>query len=63
MASEMSWVEVRTVSTIGEEKQFNPRFVGKDRNSFIEMMNNLNLPNPKKIAEAVPANQLCGNQA
>lgn len=53
----------RTVSTIGEEKQFNPRFVGKDRNSFIEMMNNLNLPNPKKIAEAVPANQLCGNQA
>jgi hypothetical protein len=37
--------------------------VGKDRNSFIEMMNNLNLPNPKKIAEAVPANQLCGNQA
>ncbi|WP_254173953.1 MBL fold metallo-hydrolase [Planktothrix pseudagardhii] len=52
----------RTVSTIGEEKQFNPRFVGKDRNSFIEMMNNLNLPNPKKIAEAVPANQLCGNQ-
>lgn len=39
----------RTVSTIGEEKQFNPRFVGKDRNSFIEMMNNLNLPNPKKL--------------
>lgn len=53
----------QTVSTIGEEKQFNPRFVGKDRESFIEMMNNLNLPNPKKLAEAVPANQLCGKVA
>lgn len=49
-----------TVSTIGEEKRFNPRFVGKDRNQFIEQMNNLNLPNPKKIAEAVPANEACG---
>jgi hypothetical protein len=36
--------------------------VDKDRDSFIEMMNNLNLPNPKKIAEAVPANQRCGNK-
>ncbi|VXD19220.1 MBL fold metallo-hydrolase [Planktothrix paucivesiculata] len=52
----------RTVSTIGEEKQFNPRFVGHDRDSFIDMMNNLNLPDPKKIAEAVPANQQCGNK-
>jgi sulfur dioxygenase len=53
----------RTVSTIAEEKQFNPRFVGYNRDSFIEMMSNLNLPDPKKIAEAVPANQLCGNKA
>lgn len=50
-----------TVSTIGEEKQYNPRFLGKDRASFIEQMNHLNLPNPQKIAEAVPANQKCGN--
>jgi glyoxylase-like metal-dependent hydrolase (beta-lactamase superfamily II) len=50
-----------TVSTISEEKQFNPRFLGKDRASFIEQMNNLNLPNPKKMAEAVPANQKCGD--
>lgn len=49
-----------TVSTIGEEKKYNPRFVGKDRASFIEMMNNLKLPDPKKIAEAVPANERCG---
>ncbi len=48
------------VSTIGEEKQYNPRFVGKNRESFIAQMNNLNLPNPNKIAEAVPANQKCG---
>lgn len=51
----------QTVSTIGEEKKYNPRFVGQNRDSFINLMNNLNLPNPKKIAEAVPANQQCGN--
>lgn len=51
----------QTVSTIGEEKQFNPRFVGKNKASFIEFMSNLNLPNPQKIMEAVPANQQCGN--
>ncbi|MCT7960938.1 MBL fold metallo-hydrolase [Laspinema sp. D1] len=53
----------RTVSTIGEEKTHNPRFVGKDRDNFIEQMNNLNLPDPKKIAEAVPANEGCGKPA
>lgn len=51
----------QTVSTIGEEKQFNPRFAGQTRDSFIQLMANLNLPNPKKIMEAVPANQQCGN--
>ncbi len=49
-----------TVSTIGEEKRWNARFVGRDRQQFIEFMNNLNLPNPKKMMEAVPANELCG---
>lgn len=49
-----------TVSTIGEEKQWNPRFVGRDRLNFIELMNNLHLPNPKKMMEAVPANEHCG---
>ncbi|AFY49600.1 Zn-dependent hydrolase, glyoxylase [Nostoc sp. PCC 7524] len=56
------------VSTIGEEKEFNPRFVERDglrparrdRSEFIELMGNLNLPNPQKIMEAVPANQRCG---
>ncbi|AFZ13257.1 Hydroxyacylglutathione hydrolase [Crinalium epipsammum PCC 9333] len=50
-----------TVSTIKEEKQWNPRFVGRDRTNFIEFMANLNLPDPKKIMEAVPANEHCGN--
>ncbi|QKD82724.1 MBL fold metallo-hydrolase [Thermoleptolyngbya sichuanensis A183] len=52
-----------TVSTIGEEKQWNPRFVGQTRESFVDLMANLNLPNPKKIMEAVPANQECGKVA
>ncbi|GAA6621477.1 FAD/NAD(P)-binding protein [Scytonema sp. NUACC26] len=50
----------RTVSTIGEEKSWNPRFAGRSRNQFIELMNNLNLPYPKKMLAAVPANQFCG---
>lgn len=50
-----------TVSTIAEEKQYNPRFVGRNRRQFIEFMNILNLADPKKIMEAVPANQGCGN--
>jgi sulfur dioxygenase len=49
-----------SVSTIGEEKQWNPRFVGKTKATFIEFMNSLNLPDPKKIMEAVPANLACG---
>jgi glyoxylase-like metal-dependent hydrolase (beta-lactamase superfamily II) len=48
-------------STIGEEKRWNPRFVGRTRDQFIEFMANLNLPDPKKIMEAVPANEQCGN--
>jgi glyoxylase-like metal-dependent hydrolase (beta-lactamase superfamily II) len=50
-----------TVSTIGEEKHWNPRFAGKNRQNFIEFMNSLDLPKPQKIMEAVPANEHCGN--
>ncbi|WOD37304.1 MBL fold metallo-hydrolase [Nodosilinea sp. E11] len=50
-----------TVSTILEEKRHNPRFVGRNRAEFIEFMESLNLPDPKKIMEAVPANEHCGN--
>ncbi len=50
----------QTVSTIGEEKHWNPRFAGRNRSQFIELMSNLNLPYPKKMLAAVPANQFCG---
>jgi sulfur dioxygenase len=49
-----------TVSTIAEEKQWNPRFAGRSRQEFIEFMNHLDLPDPKKMAEAIPANERCG---
>jgi sulfur dioxygenase len=51
----------RTVSSIGEEKVHNPRAGGgRTVEQFAEIMGNLNLAPPKKIAEAVPANQRCG---
>lgn len=50
-----------SVSTIREEKIYNPRLGGnKSKEEFIQIMNNLNLPKPKKIDEAVPANMKCG---
>ncbi len=47
----------RMVSTVGEEKRFNPR-IGLDRNlnEFVEIMNGLNLAYPKQMDVAVPAN-------
>jgi glyoxylase-like metal-dependent hydrolase (beta-lactamase superfamily II) len=50
----------QTVSTIGEEKRWNPRFGGRNRTQFIDFMAGLNLPNPQKMMEAVPANERCG---
>ncbi|PSN12793.1 Zn-dependent hydrolase [filamentous cyanobacterium CCP5] len=49
-----------TVSTIGEEKRWNPRFTGRSREEFMQFMGSLDLPSPKKIMEAVPANERCG---
>ena len=51
----------RTVSTIGEEKRLNPRFSDRTREQFITIMSNLNLAFPKKMNEAVPANEYCGD--
>src|SRR4030095_15367333 len=45
-----------TVSTIGEEKLFNPRLKVKSVDEYINLMNNLKLPNPKMMDVAVPAN-------
>ena len=49
-----------TVSTIGEEKAFNPRLQVKSIDQYVELMNNLNLPNPKMMDVAVPANMRVG---
>jgi glyoxylase-like metal-dependent hydrolase (beta-lactamase superfamily II)/rhodanese-related sulfurtransferase len=49
-----------TVSTIGEEKAFNPRLQVKSADEYAEVMNNLNLPNPKMMDVAVPANLRVG---
>jgi glyoxylase-like metal-dependent hydrolase (beta-lactamase superfamily II)/rhodanese-related sulfurtransferase len=50
----------RRLSSIGEEKQFNARVAGKTCDEFIGIMNNLGLPMPKRIHEAVPANLEAG---
>jgi sulfur dioxygenase len=49
-----------TVSTIGEEKQFNPRLQVESAEEYKQIMDNLNLPKPKLIEQAVPANRECG---
>ena len=45
-----------TVSTIGEERTNNPRLQVSSVEEYLEIMNNLNLPNPKMMDVAVPAN-------
>lgn len=49
-----------TSSTIIEEKSHNPRLQIQPKTDFIEHMNNLNLPDPKMMDIAVPANLMCG---
>jgi sulfur dioxygenase len=51
----------RTVTTVAEEKRFNPR-LGGDRSldEFVGLMDRLNLPYPRRIDEALPANMASG---
>src|SRR6266568_7488571 len=49
-----------TVSTIGEEKAFNPRLQVKSVEQYVELMSNLKLANPKMMDVAVPANMKVG---
>ncbi len=51
-----------TVSTIGEEKRWNPRFVGHNRDAFMALMEKIDLPYPRRMMEAVPANEQCGDR-
>jgi sulfur dioxygenase len=49
-----------TVSTIGEEKAFNPRLQVNSVDEYVSLMNSLNLPNPKMMDVAVPTNMRIG---
>ena len=49
-----------TVSTIGEERAHNPRLQVRSVDEYAALMNALNLPNPKMMDVAVPANMRQG---
>ncbi len=50
-----------TVTSVGEERRFNPRLGGDiGEQDFVGYMNNLGLPHPKLMDVAVPANLVCG---
>ena len=49
-----------TVSTIGEERAFNPRLQVSSVQEYVDLMAGLNLPNPKMMDVAVPANLAVG---
>jgi glyoxylase-like metal-dependent hydrolase (beta-lactamase superfamily II) len=49
-----------TVTTVGEEKRWNPRLAGRTADQFVEFMRNLKLDLPARIMEAMPANRACG---
>jgi len=54
----------RRVSSVGQERDRNPRLGGgKSVEEFTAIMAVLNLPRPKKIDVAVPANRQCGQLA
>lgn len=51
----------RTISSVGEERAHNPRIGGQaDERDFTGFMENLNLPHPKLMDIAVPANLKSG---
>jgi glyoxylase-like metal-dependent hydrolase (beta-lactamase superfamily II) len=53
--------ESRFVTTVAQEKARNPRLGGgKSKQEFVEIMENLDLPYPRKIDFAVPGNEQCG---
>ncbi|MBI1397015.1 MAG: MBL fold metallo-hydrolase [Betaproteobacteria bacterium] len=52
-----------TVTSVAEERRFNPRLGGEiGEDDFAGYMTNLNLPHPKQIDVAVPANLRCGRK-
>jgi glyoxylase-like metal-dependent hydrolase (beta-lactamase superfamily II) len=54
----------RHVSSVGQERARNPRLGGgRSVDEFVAIMRALNLPRPKRIDLAVPANRACGDWA
>lgn len=51
-----------TSSSIAEEKALNPRLANRSKKEFVAIMNGLNLPPPKNLSVAVPANKRCGEE-
>ncbi len=52
----------RSVTTVAEEKRWNPRLgLAKSEAEFVAIMAALKLETPKRMAESVPANLLCGS--
>lgn len=49
-----------TVSTIAEEKRYNPRLQVDSKQAYIDLMDNLGLDNPKMMDVAVPNNMRIG---
>uniref|UniRef100_A0AC34PZ45 Metallo-beta-lactamase domain-containing protein n=1 Tax=Panagrolaimus sp. JU765 TaxID=591449 RepID=A0AC34PZ45_9BILA len=49
----------RTVTSVAEEKKYNPRLTMNEEN-FTDFMKNLKLNYPKQIERSIPANKLCG---
>lgn len=49
-----------TVSTISEERSYNPRLQVGSKQEYVELMNGLELDNPKLMDIAVPSNLRCG---
>ena len=53
-----------TVTTVGEEKRFNPRLnLGVSEDAFVDIMDALHLADPRLMDVAVPANLACGSVA
>jgi sulfur dioxygenase len=51
-----------TASTIGEERSHNPRLQVTSVEAYVEIMNNLQLPNPQQMDVAIPANLQLGQE-
>lgn len=49
-----------TVSSIGEERRYNPRLAGRSEAEYVALMRGLQLASPKLMDIAVPANLACG---